>query len=130
MNAPIEHGIIITTAGEIYHCTGDLNTLKTIEDLGEKLRGAYVTHNHPIGSDNDYTFSDLDKKLFVNFNLERLRGIDERFIYELNHYLDNNELSGRDLYEIYNMNLNFEDYHYAIMLWALMKGFGYKRWTR
>ena len=58
--APVENGIILTRTGEIYHCTGGLNTLTNIEDLGEKLNGSIVTHNHPVGSDNEYSFSDAD----------------------------------------------------------------------
>ena len=130
IKAPIENAIIITRAGDIYHCTGDLNTLTNIEDLGEKLYGAYVTHNHPVGSVNDYTFSELDEKLFVNFKLVLLRGIDERFIYELNRNTVDNELAGHDLCEVYNMGFDLEDYHVAVMIWALINGFGYRRQLR
>ena len=84
VNAPIENAIIITAEGEIYHCTGGLNDLETIVELGEKLYGAIVTHNHPVGSVNEYSFSDTDFNLFIDFRLARLRGIDEFFIYELN----------------------------------------------
>ena len=84
VNAPIENALIITASGEVYHCTGDLNTLETIEELGQKLRGAIVTHNHPVGSANEYSFSEDDIKLFRDFDLKILRGVDEKFIYELN----------------------------------------------
>ena len=57
--------------------------METIEELGEKLIGAIVTHNHPKGSDNEYSFSDADLRLFLEYKLGRLRGIDEKFIYEL-----------------------------------------------
>ncbi len=110
VNAPIENGIIITTTGEIYHCTGDLNTLPTIVELGEKLRGAYVTHNHPVGSVNEYSFSEDDRSLFNKFELNRLRGIDERFVYELNRNPD--DLDSEDIipeflegYSVHRLNI-------------------------
>lgn len=59
VTAPVENALIITTSGEIYHCTGKLNTLDPIVELGDKLRGATVTHNHPVGSVNEYSFSNL-----------------------------------------------------------------------
>ena len=83
-NEPIENAIVITRDGEIYRCRGTKETVYPDEDLGEKLRGADVTHNHPRGSSNEYSFSDSDIKLFENYELNRLRGEDELFKYELN----------------------------------------------
>ena len=94
------------------------------------MYGAYVTHNHPVGSVNDYTFSELDENLFVKFKLVLLRGIDERFIYELNRNTVDNELAGHDLCEVYNMGFDLEDYHVSVMIWALINGFGYRRQSR
>ena len=125
MTAPVENALIITVAGELYHCTGDLNSLTSIEDLGDKLIGAIVSHNHPIGSDNDYTFSELDRKLFAEYKLEILRGIDEIFIYEFNRnttFVDDN-LSAEDIpYGFASHNRN--------MATARHFGFGYRRWRR
>lgn len=56
VNAPVENAIIITAKGEVWHCAGDLNGIpkKYFSQLGEKLKGAYVTHNHPPGAlEND-----------------------------------------------------------------------------
>ena len=84
VTAPIENAVIITTTGDIYHCTGGLNSIDSILELGEKLKSAIVTHNHPVGSDNEHTFSTDDRTLFDVFKLSRLRGVDEKFIYEFN----------------------------------------------
>ena len=133
VHAPIEHAIIITRRGEIYHCSGDVHGLpySYFEQLRTELEGAHVTHNHPPDAEeNDYTFSNDDIGNFEYFKMARLRGIDERFVYELNRNPKDNELAGYDLYEIYSMNLNFEDYHVAVMIKALAGGFGYKRWLR
>ena len=128
--APIEHAIIITAAGEVYHCTGDLNTLDTIVELGEKLRGAYITHNHPVGSDNEYTFSGDDERFFIKYKPAILRGIDEKFLYELNRNAAENEFAKYEMHELYFLGLDFDDPHVTTALWALTKGFGYWRLPR
>ena len=96
-----------------------------------KLNGAQITHNHPPGAEeNEHTFSDEDFKLFMGFKLARLRGIDEKFIYELNRNAGDNVLSGYGLPEIYSLGFDFSDYHYAIMLKAAAEGLGYWRHKR
>ena len=125
VNAPIENAIIITAEGEIYHCTGGLNDLDTIVELGEKLYGAIVTHNHPVGSVNEYSFSELDRALFVEYNLVCLRGIDEKFIYELNRdpkFLDNED-------EIPEIMEGYSVHRLNIRLARFFK-YGYRRWSR
>ena len=49
-------------------------------DLGEKLAGAYVTHNHPI-SETHYSFSYDDLSLFMEYRLPHLTGVDDEYIY-------------------------------------------------
>lgn len=113
----------ITRSGEIYHCTGGLNTLGKIVELGEKLRGAIVTHNHPRGSVNEYTFSSLDRNLFASFELARLRGVDEYFIYEFNRdatFLDSEE-------EIPEIMEGYSAHRRNIQLARFLK-YGYRRW--
>lgn len=128
--APVENAIIITTAGEIYHCTGGLNSLDTILELGDKLNGSTVTHNHPVGSANEYSFSDSDLKLFRDFKLDRLRGFDERFVYELNRNasdLDTNDFSDEELFG------NTEGLlwrHSQVIDIAKKNKFGYRRWLK
>lgn len=81
----VENAVVITKDGRIYQCFGTLNGVYPGYDLGEELNGADVTHNHPIGSRNEYTFSSNDVRLFEDYKLNTLRGIDERYVYELNH---------------------------------------------
>ena len=125
VTAPIENAIIVTMTGEIYHCTGELNGIDTIVELGEKLRGAYITHNHPIGSDNEYSFSYLDWNLFKDFNLACLRGIDEKFIYELNRNAQDKEM----IFSLEFAN-EFNFRHNQVAELAQMTGVGYRRWVR
>ena len=82
----VEDAIVITRAGEVYRCIGDLDGVYPHTDLGEKLRGAVVTHNHLIGSANEYSFSNDDISLFCEYDLKVLRGIDETYVYELRQY--------------------------------------------
>ena len=81
----VENAIVITKDGRIYHCFGTLNGVYPDSDLGDELYGADMTHNHPIGSRNEYTFSSNDVRIFEEYRLNSLRGIDERYTYELNH---------------------------------------------
>ena len=128
VKAPAEHAIIITKSGEVYHCAGDVHgiPLKYFEQIREKLIGAHVTHNHPLVAENEHTFSDDDFRLFTGFKLARLRGVDSKFLYELNKNSLDNELAGRDWGALAESN----DYHYAIMLKALIEGLGYWRRER
>ena len=119
--APIENAIVITAVGGIYHCTGNLETIESIVELGDKLNGAIVTHNHPIGSSNEYSFSDADWNLFRDYNLFRLRGVDEKFVYELNRNADD-----IDVAEIFASEYNYK--HWDNVRKAKKSGFGYRRW--
>ena len=133
VDAPIEHAIIITRAGEVYHCNGDIHgiPLSYFEQMRRELEGAHVTHNHPpTALENENTFSDDDFRRFQQFKMARLHGIDEKFLYELNRNAKDNELAGYSLLEICNLGLDFEDYHYAIMQKALTVGLGYWRRER
>ncbi len=131
VNAKIENAVIVTAAGEIYHCTGELNSIDNIEELGEKLESAAVTHNHPKGSANDYTFSDDDFALFEKYGLKILRGIDEKFIYELNRNADDIDFEITDIGELIELNSEeIQDSHKRVGLKALIEGYGYRRWER
>ncbi len=127
----VEHAIIITARGDVYHCSGGLNGIKMkyFEQLRKELNGAIVTHNHPVGSDNEYTFSRDDISLFEAFNLEKLRGIDEKFVYELNrnaYDLDFKKLTFEDM--IQSQISETKDAHELMGLLAKINGFGYRRW--
>ncbi len=126
VTSPVEHAIIITRSGEVYHMNGDVHgiPLNYFEQMRRELEGAHVTHNHPPGAkENDHTFSDDDFDNFIYFKMARLHGIEEKFLYELNRNALDNELVGRD----WGALAESDDYHYAIMLKALIEGLGYWR---
>ena len=121
---PVENAIIITKDGVITRCFGNLNGVYPDVDLGEHLIGAYMTHNHPVGSDNEYSFSDLDIRLFMEYNLEVLRGIDERYIYELTR---NPEEIDKHLF-LFEMT-SYDSRHENVISEAEKIGIGYRRYS-
>ena len=123
--AKIENAVIFTATGAIYHCTGELNGIDTILEIGEKLNGATVTHNHPDDSNNEYSFSEADVTLFRSYNLKRLRGIDQKYIYEFNRNLRDIEapIPFSHLHE-------YNSWHSQIILIAKSNGWGYRRQER
>ena len=125
-DSPIENAIVICSDGSIFQCFGELNNVWPDVDLGDKLRGAYVTHNHPIGSDNEYSFSKADINLFIEYDLKVLRGIDERYLYQISRsdkYIDEMLSDARELTE---ESARSE----AVKIQAKELGIGYRRWNR
>lgn len=120
-----ENAVVITRDGKIFRCTGDLNGVYPDADLGGQLVDAVMTHNHPIGSTNEYSFSGADIVLFTENRLKRLRGIDEFYIYELTR--DGNELDDHlPLFDI----TEFDARHEQVIDMAKRYGIGYRRWKR
>ena len=123
-NDKIENAIVITTTGEVYQCFGNATNVYPDRDLGDKLFGAIVTHNHPKEETN-YSFSSADIKLFEKYSLSKLRGIDNKYIYEL----DRNNLP---TLKQPSFDDNIEDstiYHLKAIQYAIDKNISYKRWN-
>lgn len=49
-DSDIEYALVITTDGEVYHITGDSDSVD-LSAIGEKLNGAKMIHNHPDNED-------------------------------------------------------------------------------
>lgn len=134
VKAPVEHAVIITEMGEVWHTQGNIHgiPIRYFEQLAAQLEGAHVTHNHPLNADeNDHTFSNDDISNFEYFKMARLRGIDKKFVYELNRNpndLDFEELTTGELLEM--LSGEFKDSHRLVGLTAKNNEFGYKRWSR
>ena len=115
-------GCLITKEGKVYRCRGTIDGVYPDVDLGDELYGADVTHNHPIGSSNEYSFSDNDINLFEEYKLSTLRGVDELFEYELSRkvsYVD------PEIY-IYDMD-DYSYRHNYVIFYARKYGHGYWR---
>lgn len=125
---PVENAVVITKSGDVVRCFGDKNGVYPDVDLGEKLRGAYVTHNHPIGSTNEHSFSSADIQLFASYDLPVLRGTDERYIYELSReYLAVDEHAS--LMELM-MSEGDMSRHEEVIDIAEHYEYGYRRWRK
>ena len=124
-NSPIENAIVICRDGTVVHCFGTLNGVYPDADLGEKLRGAYVTHNHPKGSDNEYLFSKQDYRIFCEYELQYLAGIDEKYIYELSR-----KEKAVDTPPTISEATPDDTRHVSIIRNALSDGYGYTRKRR
>ena len=121
----IEKAIVITKSGDVYRCYGTLNKVYPDSDLGIKLYGACVTHNHPKLSFGEYTFSDADINLYLEYQLEILRGIDERYIYEFTRDARNID----DYQGMFEMT-EYDVRHNLVIRSAVLHGIGYRRWSR
>lgn len=125
VSQPTENAIVITKAGKVYRCTGDLNGVYPDVDLGEQLIGAVMTHNHPAGSTNEYSFSSADLSLYMDYKLKCLRGVDEHFIYEFTR--DTSELD--EHISLFDMT-DFDSRHEQVIEMAKRYRIGYRRWKR
>lgn len=121
----IENAVVVTRQGKVVQCFGDLNGVYPDTDLGSELEGAFVTHNHPRGSDNEYSFSDLDIQLFMEQKLEILRGIDEKYIYELTR----NSVNIDEHISLFELTEE-DGRHEQVIEIAHQYGIGYRRWRR
>lgn len=82
-DSPIENAIVICEDGSVYQCFGELNNVWPDIDLGDKLYGAYVTHNHPEGSTTEHTFGVGDINLFHKYGIRTLRGVETKCGYQV-----------------------------------------------
>ena len=121
----VENAIVITQEGRVVRCVGHLNGVYPDEDIGDELRGAVVTHNHPAGSANEWSFSKADIDLFTLYGLSVLRGIDEQYVYELNR-------NPQDIDKVATFAEagEFAFRHSMVIQEAKHRGFGYRRWKR
>lgn len=117
----IETACVITKAGEIFKCFGVSDRVFPDYDLKDKLKGASVSHNHPI-EETTYTFSTADLSLFMEYDLEVLRGCDEKYTYELTRDSANID----DFPEEWTNEENYG--HCTIIDLASKYKIGYRRW--
>lgn len=124
----IENAIAVLHDGRVVQCFGTLNGVYPDIDLDDALDGAYVTHNHPNGSNNEFSFSDADIQLFMKHNLSLLRGIDEKYIYELTRNPDEID-ENVSLAELMESDGELFRHEHVIDI-ARKYGIGYRRWKR
>ena len=122
INESIETACVVTKDGEVYKCFGIEDRVFPDFDLKDKLIGASVSHNHLI-TETAYSFSQPDLSLFLDYDLDVLRGCDEKYIYEFTR-------NPRELDEHINIfDITEEDAAHEEMIMKAEKfGIGYRRW--
>ena len=122
VNKKIEMACVITSKGEVYNCFGVKDRVFPDYDLGvENLVNSTISHNHPI-EETAYSFSKEDFDLFIDCKLEKLRGCDKLYTYELS--LNANEIDKEP--EEWATEENYQ--HCWIIDLAKKYGVGYRRW--
>lgn len=117
----IETACVITKDGEVYQCFGIEDRVFPDSDLKEKLYGGIISHNHPI-VETAFSFSDADLQLFLQFDLEMLRGCDEKYTYEFTR-------DASKIDEALGDWMDEENYwHFRMIASAKNAGVGYRRW--
>ena len=119
---PVENAIVIARSDTVFQVVGDLNGVDDVWKLGNNLKGATVLHNHPVGSVNEYSFGNDDLNFFIDAELAVLRGIDEKFVYELTR--NANEID--EFISFLELN-EFNFRHNEVIRRALFMGIGYRR---
>lgn len=87
INQDFESAIVITRSGEMYRVDGSTYSVNLSEISDDQIEGAYITHNHPADQTH-YSFSASDMGVFISRKPAILRGVDQKYSYELK--LENN----------------------------------------
>lgn len=119
----IENAIVITKEGKVYQCFGNETNVWPDVDLGDEIIGSSITHNHSKEETN-YSFSPADINLFDKYNLGKLRGVDDKYIYELDRN-DKPILTQPTLDDIIEDN---SIYHIQAIDYSIKNNILYKRW--
>lgn len=118
----IETACVITNDGTVYKCYGVEDRVFPDFDLGDKLIGAKVSHNHPEKY-TQYSFSSDDLALFNNYQLEILRGVDHKYKYAFSR--NPNEIDEHiSIFDIMDEDSQHED----MITKAEAYEIGYRRW--
>ncbi len=102
-----EYALIITQTGDTYKVKGQDNFLN-IGSMGDIVKGAIITHNHPIKY-TEFSFSQDDIDFFQCYELKYLCGFDEKYIYELSR----EGFPSDPIIEIFAQDMTFEEYRHS-----------------
>lgn len=137
----IENAIVITKEGKVYQCFGTKDKVFPDYDLGDKLIGTDVTHNHPQ-TETHYSFSSDDIGLFLNHKLNTLTGTDYRYEYRVTRTAETIEDSMDVIYHKFKTDYrnqvwerawngeidpDLDTYHEIVKLFAKDYKFNYER---
>lgn len=121
----VETACVVTRDGKVYKCFGVKDRVFPDFDLGDDLFGATVSHNHPI-TETSFTFSKDDFDLFQRYNLDVLRGCDEKYIYQFTR-------NAEDIDDFLDLDIDLVPeeiyWHMNNIQTAKENGIGYRRWN-
>lgn len=140
INSEIENAIVVSKSGMMWKCYGTTNQVFPNIDLGDEIKGAWITHNHPT-TETHYSFSADDIYLFLQEEISELHGIDEKYRYIVTRTnetkcadLDTiryffSEKYGEYMQEVMegNIDADFDEYDFFIKGLADIYGFKYER---
>lgn len=122
-----EHAIIALPDGSLYRAAGDS---KSVSFKGLDLKGATITHNHPI---DKFGFSDSFGKDDFEFlkstpELDKLRAVNEKYNYEV-RVLKPLEISYNEAYRnSLDITVSEDEIQHNVMKWLQEEGYvEYKR---
>lgn len=135
----VENAVIIDSKGQVYLVESKEESSVNIKSIGEEnLKGAYVTHNHPKQVTH-YSFSSFDISEFMETGIQKFRGMDYKYIYELERTketknakrdiifnLFGGELRIKALEEANYKGLDIDEEEYHIINTMLAKKYRYK----
>lgn len=124
VNSAIETACVVTKEGNVYYCSGVKDGVFPDFDLKNEIKGATITHNHPI-DETVFSFSNPDLELFMDYDLDVLRGCDNLYTYEFTRNADDIDvIEDMDIDEVTEEVFQ----HLTMIQMAKKYGIGYRRW--
>lgn len=124
VNSTIETACVVTKEGKVYYCSGVKDGVFPDFDLKDEIKGATITHNHPI-DETVFSFSNPDLELFMDYDLDVLRGCDKLYTYEFTRNADDIDvIEDMDIDEVTEEAFQ----HLTMIMTAQKYGIGYRRW--
>lgn len=118
-NEDVEYMYVIQPNGNVFKFKG---TKENVNFEGIDAEDSIILHNHPKDVTN-YSLSNLDRNLFNENNVARLRGTDYKYTYEINR-----DVNFREKMPTLDDIIEDNDLHSENILYSYRYGIGYKRW--
>lgn len=82
VDSDVEHAAVVAPDGDVYHLNDEKAGSVDPRGLGAALAGSHITHNHPP-AETQYSFSDSDMDIFLNYGVQELSGVDHKYKYRV-----------------------------------------------
>ena len=138
INKDVENAVVIDSTGQTYLLEGNSSNSIYIKNLKDKLKNSYMTHNHPK-NETYYSLSAFDISEFMETEMQKLRGVDYKYIYEIERTKDtikvdrdtilhefSNKYRNEALEIIRNLKLDIDEDEYHIINKLMAQKYKYK----